>query len=73
MKEWKSFFLGMIVGLLAGFILFYSIGYRYEITRNRETRMLIKMDKLTGKSWMPMYYTNEQGDHTWFWSEIKNR
>ena len=74
MKDWKSFFIGAAVGLLAGFLLFSTLGNRYEIsTTGINNIYTIKLDKWTGKSWMQRYYTDKRNATTFYWGEIKNR
>jgi hypothetical protein len=72
--NWKSFFSGIAIGLVIGFLLFYVFGNRYEVrSGGPQSIFMIKLDKWTGKSWMQRYYEDEQNKKIWYWEEIKNR
>ncbi len=50
----KSFVIGMIIGIICGFLLFSITGNRYEVIARGEGRSLtfLKINKMTGKTWL---------------------
>jgi len=61
--NWKSFIIGMLIGLFIGLALFYEFGERYEVRGTAP--IIIKMDKWTGKTWL-------LNIKTWDWVELKS-
>ena len=41
-----------VIGLLCRFFLFYTLGKRYEVVPSGEKFWFVKIDKLTGKTWI---------------------
>jgi uncharacterized membrane protein YdjX (TVP38/TMEM64 family) len=70
--NWKSFIIGMLIGLFIGLALFYELGERYEI-RISSVVWPIKVDKWTGRTWMLGHYygSKDKGDF-YFWVELKD-
>jgi|GEM_PF-2281118 hypothetical protein len=48
--NWKSFIIGMLIGVFIGSTLFYELGERYEVRGTFQAPM--KIDKRTGKTWL---------------------
>jgi hypothetical protein len=48
--NWKSFIIGMLIGVFIGSTLFYELGERYEARGTFQAP--IKIDKRTGKTWL---------------------
>ena len=72
--NWKSFLGGVIIGLAIGFLLFSTIGNRYEIQPTTRG-FTYKLDKWTGRTWMQRYYISEadQKTYIWYWEELKEQ
>lgn len=60
----KGILIGLLIGLLLGMALSYMLYNRYEIVgaRNPQNYGSIKIDKITGKTWV---FKNS------YWQEIK--
>lgn len=75
--NWKSFLMGVVTGLIVGFLLFSILGSRYEVNSSSpQGFFMIKLDKWTGKSWMTRYYEETKGDRSikiWYWEELKDK
>ncbi|MCK4271125.1 hypothetical protein KAX22_00640 [bacterium] len=48
--NWKSFMLGVIIGLIVGFLIFSNMGNRYYVALN-DAGGAIKINKWTGQTW----------------------
>jgi len=64
----KGIIIGLLIGLLVGMALSYMLYNRYEITgaQNRFNVGSIKIDKITGKTWV-FVFSGSGGN----WKEIK--
>jgi len=69
--NWKQFSLGVICGVIIGFMLFHSVGQRYRIVTHGPSGIFVtRIDTWTGESWMQRYYDNN-GARTWYWEPIQ--
>ncbi len=69
-KRWTALAIGMILGLVIGVSVSYMLGQRYAMTSTGTGAiMMIKIDKLTGWSWMARYY-EKNGAKIWHWTPL---
>jgi hypothetical protein len=72
--NWRSFFIGTVVGLILGVSLFYIFACRYELNRSGPENILtIKLDRWTGKTWMWRFYKDQNGQELPYWEEFKTQ
>jgi len=70
--NWKSFIIGILIGLLIGLGLFYEFGERYEV-RGMGPKGIwnIKVDKWTGRTWILRYGKDDNGEIiVYFWEKM---
>lgn len=70
-NRWAVFVIGIILGLVIGLSVSYMLGQRYAVTSAGPSGiMMIKIDKLTGRSWMARYY-EKNGTKIWHWTPLE--
>lgn len=64
--NWKSFLIGLLSGVIIALTSAYFLGNRYQVSGTAP--MLIKVDKLTGRTWRVALSHGE-----WSWVEMKDK